>query len=129
MRVEVMSKNVDARENGAKVRVVRKYCHTYPRAKLRSKHLWVGGSCWEKKIKLKLATKTWACKKNSSYKFSQSLTIKCLSRIHISLCLVIPPQRGKTKHHCGSRRSKCQAATLYGPCTSLSNGKRNAICT
>jgi hypothetical protein len=77
----------------------------------------------EKGVKLKLADKTWACKKHSSCKFSQSFVRKHLSQICISLCPIAPPQGGKMRHHWGSRRIKCQVTTLYGSCTSLSNGK------
>jgi hypothetical protein len=49
-----------------------------------------------------------------------------LNRIRISLCPITPPQNGKTKHHWGSKRNKCQVATLYKSYISSSNGKRNA---
>jgi hypothetical protein len=68
-------------------------------------------------------------KTNSSCKFSQWPIKKHLNRIHISLWLgislwlVAPPQGGKAKHHWGSRRNKCQVATLYDSCANLSNGK------
>jgi hypothetical protein len=39
------------------------------------------------------------------------------------------PRKGKAKHHWGNKRNKCQVATLYKYCVSLSNGKRNATCT
>jgi hypothetical protein len=67
--------------------------------------------------------------KKNSYKFSQSFVKKCFSWIRVSLCLVASPRRGKVKHHWGSKRNKCQAATLYGSCIILFNGKRNVICT
>jgi hypothetical protein len=87
------------------------------------------GSCWGKGMELELIDKTWARKKNSSYKFSKSLVRKHLNRIHISLCPVTPPQGGKMKHHWGSKKNKCQATTLYGSCDNLSNEKWNASYT
>jgi hypothetical protein len=68
-------------------------------------------------------------KKKNSFKFFQLFVRKCLSQIHISLCLVILPKGGNARHHWGSRRSKCQVATLYRSSTSLSNGKQNPTCT
>jgi hypothetical protein len=52
-----------------------------------------------------------------------------LSQIRVSLCLVAPPWKGKTKHHWGSKRSKCQATTLYKSYINLSNEKQNATYT
>jgi hypothetical protein len=80
-------------------------------------------------MELELANKAWARKKNLSYKFSQSHVKKRLSQIHISLCLIAPPRGGKARHHWGSKRNKCQVATLYESCINLSNGKRNATYT
>jgi hypothetical protein len=37
------------------------------------------GSCWGGGIELELIAKTWACKKNSFYRFSQLPIRKCLS--------------------------------------------------
>jgi hypothetical protein len=64
-----------------------------------------------KGIEFELIVKAWAYKKNSSYRFSQFFAKKRLSQTYISLCLVALPQGGKTKHHCGNTRNKCQAAT------------------
>jgi hypothetical protein len=94
-----------------------------------NKCLWVGRSCWEKMMEFELVDKAWACKKNSSYKFSQSFVRKCLSQIHVSSCPVTSPRGGKSRHYWGSKRSKCQVATLYRSCISLSNEKQNVICT
>jgi hypothetical protein len=124
-----MSKDVGVGENGAKAQDVQEYSLTHPKAKLWNKCLWVGGSCWGKQIEFKLVDKTWACKKNSSCKFSQSIARKRLSRIHVFLCLIVPSRGGKMRHHWVSRRSKYQVATLYRSYTNLSNGKQNATCT
>jgi len=75
-------------------------------------------------MELELANKTWTHKKNSSCKFSQSPTKKCLNQIHISLWLVASPREGKVRHHCGNRKSKCQIATLYESYISLSSGNK-----
>jgi hypothetical protein len=83
----------------------------------------------EKGWSLNWLTKFGLAKKNSPCKFSQSLIRKCLSQICISLCLITPPRGSKTRHHWGSKRNKCQVATLYRSCVSLSNRKRNATCT
>jgi len=128
VKVEVVFKDVGARKNGAKAWATREYSPTRPRVKLCNKRLWVGGSCWGKGMEFKLAEKAWAHKKNSFCKFSQLHVEKHLSQIHISLLLVALPW-GKTKHHWGSRKSKCQVATLYKSCVSLSNGKPNVTCT
>jgi hypothetical protein len=58
-----------------------------------------------------LSPKLGLAKKNSSCKFSQSLVKKCLNWTCISLCHVASPRRGKTRHHWGNKRNKCQAAT------------------
>jgi hypothetical protein len=50
-------------ENGAKTRVARKYSLAQLRAKLRNKCLWIGRSCWRKRIEFELTDKVWACKK------------------------------------------------------------------
>jgi hypothetical protein len=110
-------------KNGAKTWATRKYSLACLRTKLWSKCLWVGRSCWGKGIEFKLVKKTWACKQNSSCKFSPLHVKKCLSQI---LCLIAPPQRGKTRHH---RGNKCQTTTLYGSYVSLSNGTWNVTCT
>jgi hypothetical protein len=78
VRAKVLSKDMGVGENGAKMRVTREYSPTWPRAKLRNKHLWIKGSCRGKGIELELADKTWAHKKNSSCKFSQLPVRKCL---------------------------------------------------
>jgi hypothetical protein len=39
MRIKVVSKDVHAKENGAKAWVVLKYSHAHPRTKLRKMHL------------------------------------------------------------------------------------------
>jgi hypothetical protein len=79
VKVEVVSKNVGVMENGAKMWVVWKYSYACLKIKLWMMHLWVGGSCWGRGTKFELAAKAWAYKKNSSYKFSQWPTRKCLS--------------------------------------------------
>jgi len=129
VKVEVVLKDVGVKENGAKARATWKYSPAHPRAKLWNVHLWIKRSCWGNGIEFKLANKAWAHQKNSSYRFSQLPARKCLNRSHVSLCHITPPQGGKVKHHWGSRRNKFQAATLYGYCINLSNGKRNATCT
>jgi len=129
MKAEVVLKHVGAKKNGAKAWVAQKYSLACPRVKLRNRRLWVGGSCWGKKIELELANKAWAHKKNSSCKFSQSPIKKRLNQICISLCLIAPPQGGKMRHHWGSRKNKCQVATLNRSYVNLYNGKQNAICT
>ncbi len=82
-----------------------------------------------KRDKTQTSQQSLGPQKKSFCKFSQLLAIKHLSRIHISICPVAPPQRGKMKYHWGSRKNKCQAATLYKSYFNLSNGKQNAICT
>ncbi len=129
MRNELVSEDVGVGKNGAKTRATQEYLPTHPRAKLWNRCLWVEGSCWGKRIKLELVNKASVCKKKSSCMFSQSLARKCLSWMHVSLCPIAPPRGGKTKHHWGSRRNKCQVVTLYKSCVSLSNGKWNATCT
>jgi hypothetical protein len=52
MRVKVVLDDVGARENGAKTWTNQEYSLAQPRVKLRSKHLWVGGSCWGKRWSL-----------------------------------------------------------------------------
>jgi hypothetical protein len=59
----------------------------------------IGGSCWGKGTKFELVVKAWTCKENFSCKFSRLLTKKCLNQIHISLCPIAPPRRGKTKNY------------------------------
>ncbi len=129
MRANMVSKDVGVRENGAKMWAAQEYSLARPRAKLWNKHSWVRRSCWGKGVELELVNKTWARKKNSSCKFSHWFVKKCLSWIRVSLCFIAWPWGSKVKHHWGSKRSKCQVGTLYGYCTSLSNGKQNVICT
>jgi len=88
MKTEVVSKDMGAKENNAKAWTTQEYSPAYPKAKLWNKRLWIGGSCWGKRIEFELVNKAWAHKKNSSYKFSQSPTNKRLSQIRISLCIV-----------------------------------------
>jgi hypothetical protein len=90
MKIRVVSKDVGVGENDAKTRVAWEYFSTCLRIKLRKNHLWVGGSCWIKYIKLEIVVKAKACKKNSFCKFSQSAARKCLSQIFVSLW-VVPP--------------------------------------
>ncbi len=80
-------------------------------------------------MEFELVDKVWAYKQNSSCKFSQSFIKKCLSQICVSLWPITLPQGGKARHHWGSKKNKCQVATLYRSCISLSNRKRNVICT
>jgi hypothetical protein len=54
---------------------------------------------------------------------------KNLNQIRVPLCPITLPWGGKARHHWGSIRSKCQAATLYGSYANLSNGKWNGTCT
>ncbi len=129
VRTKVVSMDVDVGKNGAKAQIAQKYSPTQLRVRMWNKCLWVGGSCWGKQIKLELVNKAWAHKKTSTCKFSQSPSRKCLNQICVPLCPVTLPWGGKARHHWGSRRSKCQAATLYGSYTSLSNGKWNGTCT
>ncbi len=58
-----------AGENGAKARVTQEYSPARPRAKLRSKCLWIGRSCWGKGMELELANKAWAYKKTPPASF------------------------------------------------------------
>jgi hypothetical protein len=125
MKAEVVSKDVGAEENGAKVWITWKYSLTQPKVKC----LWIWKPCWGKGMELELVDKTWAPQKNSSYKFSQSPTTKRLNWICISLCPVTLPRGGKVRHQWGNMRSKCQAMTLYRSYINLSNWKRNATCT
>jgi hypothetical protein len=129
VRVEVVSENMGVKKNGAKTRATRNYSPTCPKAKLQSMHLWVGISYWGKATKFKLADKAWACKTNSSCKFSPSPAKKCLTQIRISLCPVVSPQGRKARYHWGNKRNKNQITTLYGSCASLYNGKQNVIYT
>ncbi len=128
MRAKVVSKDMGVGENGSKAWVTLTYSHVHLKSRLWKRCIWIRGLCWGKDTKFELATKAWACKKNSSRKFSQSLTRKCLSWIHISLRLVAPPWGVKTRHHWANKRNKCQAITTKGFCVNLSNGKQNVIC-
>jgi hypothetical protein len=56
---------VGVKENGAKMWAAQKYSLAHPRAKLWSKHSWVGGSCWGKRVEIELVDKTWARKKKT----------------------------------------------------------------
>jgi hypothetical protein len=125
----MVSEDVNVWENGVKAWTAREYSPTHPRIKMWNKCLSIGGSWWGKGIELELATKAWAHKKNSFYKFSQLLIRNHLNWICISLCLVTPSWRGKMRHHWGNKKNKCQAITLYGSCVNLSNEKWNATCT
>jgi hypothetical protein len=53
------------------------------------------GSCWGRGTEHELVNKTWAHKKNFSYKFIQLFIKKCLSQICISLCPIAPPWGAK----------------------------------
>jgi hypothetical protein len=46
-------------------------------------------------------------KKDSLIGFPNYLLEKCLSWIFVSLCRMASPQKGKTKHHWGNKKSKC----------------------
>jgi hypothetical protein len=87
------------RENGAKAQAIQEYSPSWPKVKLQNKRLWIGGSCWGKGIliKFELTNKTWACKKNSSCKFSMLPIIKHLNQIRISLCPIT--------YHKGAKRN------------------------
>ncbi len=74
--------------------------------KLRKKRLWIGGSCWGRVTKFEFVAKTWARRKNSIYKFSQSCARKHLNWAHVSLCCVTLPRGSKMRHHWGNK-SKC----------------------
>jgi hypothetical protein len=63
VKVEVVLKDLGAKENGAKMCVTWKYSLTHPRTKLQKNCLWIGGSCWVKNIKLELVVKAWTYKK------------------------------------------------------------------
>ncbi len=95
VRVEVVLEDVGVGKNVAKMCVAWKYYPAHPRTKLLKKCLWVGGSCWARGIDLEFATKVWARKKNSSYRFSQLPIIKCFSQTFISLCPLPPFERAK----------------------------------
>jgi hypothetical protein len=62
----------------------------------------------EKALNSNLPLELKLVKKNSYCKFSQSLAKKCLGRIHISLCHVALPRRGKTRHHWGNKRTSAK---------------------
>jgi hypothetical protein len=125
IRTKVVLKDVGVGENGAKTWAAQKYSLTWPKVKLHNKRLWVGGLCWGKGMEVELVDKTCACKNTPHASFPSHLR-KRLNQICVSLCLVTLPRGGKVRHYWGSRRSKCQPATLYGSCPSLSNGKKNA---
>jgi hypothetical protein len=57
MRAKMVSKDVGVGENGVKTLVIRKYSLAWPRAKLWSKCLWVGKSCWGKGMEFEHANK------------------------------------------------------------------------
>jgi hypothetical protein len=63
MRVKVVSDDVGVGENGAKAWTNQEYSLAQRKVKLQSKHLWVGGSCWGKRMELELANKAWVHKK------------------------------------------------------------------
>ncbi len=42
VRAEVVSKDVGAKENGAKTWVVREYSPTHPKVKIWNRHIWIG---------------------------------------------------------------------------------------
>jgi hypothetical protein len=50
MRAKVVSEDMGAKENGAKVRLAQKYSLTYLKIKLQIRRLWVGWSCWGRGI-------------------------------------------------------------------------------
>jgi hypothetical protein len=45
MKVEMVSKDVNVGENGAKAQIAFGYFFAHPKTKLWRRHLWVGGSC------------------------------------------------------------------------------------
>jgi len=57
MRVEMVLKDMGAKENGSKAWVFLKYSLAHPKTKLRRRHLWIRGSCWGKGIEFELVTK------------------------------------------------------------------------
>ncbi len=73
MKAEVVSKDMGAGENGAKVWVALEYSFACPRTRLRKRCLRTRGSCWGKGTKFKLVTKAWVCKKNSFISFPNHL--------------------------------------------------------
>jgi hypothetical protein len=79
--------------------------------------------------KFELVAKTSAHKKNSFCNFSKSLVKNHLNWIRVSLCPIVVPWWGKTKHHRGNKKRKCQVATSQGFYVNLSNGKQNVTCT
>jgi len=73
MRVKVVSEDVGVGKNGAKTWAIQKYSLALPKVELRSKCLWVGGSCWGKRIEFKLIDKTWDQKKTPHASFLSCL--------------------------------------------------------
>ncbi len=53
MRVEVVSKEMGVKENGAKAWVILEYSFAHPKTKLQRKHLWTRGSRWEHYTKMR----------------------------------------------------------------------------
>ncbi len=94
-KVKVVSKDVGAKENGNRAWTPWKYYPAHPRIKLWKMHIWPRISCWGRSIEVKLTTKVWSYKKNSSCRFSQLPLKKCLSWIHFSLCQVAPLEGAK----------------------------------
>jgi hypothetical protein len=101
-------------DNGAKMRITQIYSLTSLKTKLGKKHFWTRGSCWGRITKLWLTTKTWAHKKNSC-KFFQLPIKKRLKWIHVSLCLVAPPQGAKRNTTGVTRRVSANLPHHKGP--------------
>ncbi len=73
MKVEVVLKDMDVKENGAKALVDLKYSLAHLKTRLQWRCLWTEGSCWGRGIKFELVAKAWACK----FIFFASFPIAC----------------------------------------------------
>jgi hypothetical protein len=83
MRVEVVSKDVGVKKNGAKMQATQKYSLARPRTKLRKRHLQTKKSCWVRGIELEFVNRAWADKNNSFCKFPNYM-------LESSLIIIIP---------------------------------------
>jgi hypothetical protein len=88
VKVEMISKDVGARKNGAKTHVTQKYFLAPPRIKLWKKRLRIRRSCWVKGIELVTCPQTfqktqrWVLNQNSGRKKSWGIFLICnISRV------------------------------------------------
>ncbi len=96
---KVVSKDVGARENGAKTWDAWKCFPACPENKLWRRPYELEDHVGEEALSSNLPLKLGLVKRITLTFFFSHLLKKHLSRIHISLCLIILPQGGKTKHH------------------------------